>query len=148
MSEKSGMVIHNDSAGALVQGIRMKQRRIVCTADTFLDVLQGDVKFFVNAKEKGDVLLMCINSKNFNSKGGNSAKKIAFSKIVELLLIVGIIDYVILYKRNKELSKFLKDLRPDILIKAKENNNTSGSIQQSLGGDHRFRSLFSDLISV
>lgn len=112
-------------------------KAIVFTNGCFDLLHYGHIKYLEEAKNKGDILVVAVNS-------DSSIKKIKGKKrpIVKqhdrLRIIAGLasVDYVIMFNENTPLN-LIRDLRPDILVKGgdwKTNGIVGGKMVKSRGG--------------
>ena len=108
------------SLGALKKiaaALRKKNKRIVFTNGCFDIMHLGHAKYLEEAKNKGDILIVGLNSDSSVRKI-KGAKRPIVNEInrAGLLAALQSVDYVVLFKEDTPI-KVIKALRPDVLVK-------------------------------
>ncbi len=121
----------------IVSGLKKEGKAIVFTNGCFDLLHYGHVKYLEDAKKKGDILIVAVNS-------DASVRKIKGDKrpIVNegdrqgIIAALESVDYVILFKEETPLELIAK-LKPDILVKGADwnrDNIVGGNLVLSSGG--------------
>lgn len=113
----------------IVFSLRAKGKRIVFTNGCFDLLHYGHVKYLQEAKLKGDILVVAINSDDSVRKIKGEKRPLVCEKDrLRIIAALESVDYVILFKGGTPL-KIIKSLRPDILVKGADwnKNNIVGS---------------------
>ncbi|MCM8800807.1 MAG: D-glycero-beta-D-manno-heptose 1-phosphate adenylyltransferase [Candidatus Omnitrophica bacterium] len=101
----------------IILDLKNKGKKIVFTNGCFDLLHYGHVKYLEEAKKKGDILVVAINSDNSvrRIKGKNRP---VINEKNRLMTVAGLesVDYVILFKEETPL-KVITALKPNILIK-------------------------------
>ncbi|MDP2938324.1 MAG: D-glycero-beta-D-manno-heptose 1-phosphate adenylyltransferase, partial [Candidatus Omnitrophota bacterium] len=97
--------------------LRKKRKRIVFTNGCF-DLLHfGHVDYLQEAKKKGDILVVAVNSDASIRKIKGKKRPIINEKNrLSVVAALQSVDYVVLFKEDTPL-KVIKTLKPDILVK-------------------------------
>jgi len=100
-----------------IAALKKKGKKIVFTNGCF-DILHlGHVKYLEAAKQKGDVLVVGINSDSSVRKiKGNTRPVITQKERLSIVAALESVDYVLLFNQTTPLN-LIKKLKPDILIK-------------------------------
>ncbi len=104
----------------IVSGLRLKGKKIIFTNGCFDILHYGHVKYLEDAKKKGDVLIVAINSDaSIKSIKGN--KRPITQEGDRLRIIAGLqsVDYVTIFDDDTPI-KLIKLLKPDILVKGSD----------------------------
>lgn len=100
-----------------ISKLKKKGKKIVFTNGCFDLLHPGHLKVLSDAKKKGDVLVVGLNSdssvKKIKSSGRPILDEKARAKILEALELV---DFVILFKEQTPYN-LIKKIKPDILVK-------------------------------
>jgi len=98
-------------------GLKRKSKKIVFTNGCFDLLHYGHVQYLQEAKEKGDILIVGINSDASVKKIKGTKRPIICEKD-RLRTIAGLesVDFVTLFDEDTPL-RLIKELKPDILIK-------------------------------
>lgn len=121
----------------IVSGLKKRGKAIIFTNGCFDLLHYGHVKYLEDAKKKGDILIVAVNS-------DASVRKIKGDKrpIVNegdrqgIIAALESVDYVTLFKEETPL-ELITELKPDILVKGADwnrNNIAGGNLVLSLGG--------------
>jgi D-beta-D-heptose 7-phosphate kinase/D-beta-D-heptose 1-phosphate adenosyltransferase len=109
----------------IIQKLKKHGKKIVFTNGCFDLLHYGHVKYLEEAKRKGDILVVAVNSDSSVRKIKGSGRPIVKEKN-RLGIIAGLesVDYVICFKEKTPL-KLIMSLKPDILVKGADwNKNT------------------------
>ena len=117
--------------------LKKRGRSIVFTNGCF-DVLHyGHVKYLQDAKNKGDILVVAVNSDSSVRKlKGPSRPVVGQKNRMRVLAALESVDFVTLFGEDTPL-KLIKLLRPDVLVKGGDwdkNKIVGGGLVESWGG--------------
>ncbi len=102
---------------SIISGLRRKGRKIVFTNGCFDLLHYGHVKYLQDAKRKGDILVVAVNSDASMRKIKGSKRPIINEKDrLSIIAALESVDYVVLFREKTPL-KIIKLLHPDILVK-------------------------------
>lgn len=98
--------------------LRQERKKIILCHGDFDLLHTGHLNYFLEAKKRGDVLIVSVTSEKFIKKGpgrpvNNDQQRINF------LAHIQIIDYVILSK-NYNSVKIIKTIKPNLYVKGKD----------------------------
>lgn len=115
-----------------------KSGKIIVFTNGCFDLLHyGHVKYLQEAKRKGDILVVGINSDaSVRRIKGNQRPLVNQNDRLRVVAALESVDYVVLFKEDTPL-KIIKLLEPDILIKGADwhkNNVVGSNIVLSYGG--------------
>lgn len=97
--------------------LRKRKRTIAFTNGCFDILHPGHIEIFKQAKKRGDVLIVGLNSDSSVKKIKGSNRPILDQKSrTELLSALELIDYIVIFNEPTPL-KVIAELKPDILIK-------------------------------
>jgi len=103
-----------------VKCLKQRAKRIVFTNGCFDILHYGHVKYLEDAKNKGDYLIVAVNSdssiKRIKAKNRPVIGQLDRLKTIAALACV---DFVVLFNEDNPL-RLIKELRPDILIKGSD----------------------------
>ncbi len=101
----------------IILKLKKKRRKIVFTNGCFDLLHYGHVKYLEDAKRKGDILVVAINSDvSVRKIKGKERPIIGQNDRLSLIAALESVDYVILFNEETPL-KVIKELKPDILVK-------------------------------
>ena len=105
--------------------LKFQGKTIVFTNGCFDLLHYGHVKYLQDAKKKGDVLVVGINS-DASVKRIKGKKRPVVNERDRLRLIASLesVDYVVLFKEDTPL-KIIKFIKPDVLIKGADWNKNN-----------------------
>ena len=109
----------------LIPYLKARRKKIVFTNGCF-DLLHcGHVKYLQDAKKKGDILVVGINS-DASVKRIKGKKKPVVNERDRLRLVASLesVDYVVLFKEDTPL-KIIKFIKPDVLVKGADWNKNN-----------------------
>lgn len=117
--------------------LRLKQKKIVFTNGCFDLIHQGHVDYLAKAREKGDVLILGLNTDNSVHRLKGATRPIqdeqSRAMIIASLLCV---DYVVLFDEDTPY-ELIKNIQPDVLVKGadyKKENIVGYDIVTKKGG--------------
>ncbi len=117
--------------------LKSQGKTIVFTNGCFDLLHYGHVKYLQEAKQKGDILVVAINSDASVRKIKGKKRPVVCEKDrLRIIAALESVDYVVLFKEDSPI-KIIKSLRPDILIKGADwnkNNIVGSDIVLSYGG--------------
>lgn len=101
----------------IISRLKKQGKKIVFTNGCFDLLHYGHVKYLEDAKNKGDILIVALNSDSSVKKIKGDKRPIINEKD-RLGIIAGLesVDYVVLFNEETPL-KTLKELGPDVLVK-------------------------------
>jgi D-beta-D-heptose 7-phosphate kinase/D-beta-D-heptose 1-phosphate adenosyltransferase len=121
----------------IIKQLKAKGKKIVFTNGCFDLLHYGHVKYLQDAKKKGDILIVGINSDASVRKIKGKKRPLVHEKDrLRIIAALESVDYVVLFKEDSPL-KIIKSLRPDVLIKGADwnkNNIVGSGIVLSYGG--------------
>ena len=129
----------------IVLGLKKQGKKIVFTNGCF-DLLHfGQVNYLEQAKQKGDILIVGINSNSSIRRIKGSTRPIISEKDrAGILAALQSVDFVTVFKESTPLN-LIKKLKPDVLIKGsdwKTGNIVGADILKKYGGKvHRAKFL-------
>jgi len=104
----------------IVGSLKKKNKRIVFTNGCFDIIHPGHIKILKDAKSKGDILIVGLNSDSSVRRIKGPIRPImdekARSKVLEAIELV---DFIIIFDEDTPL-KVIKALRPDYLVKGED----------------------------
>ena len=103
-----------------ISHLKSRGRKIVFTNGCF-DILHfGHAKYLEEAKNKGDILVVGVNSDSSIKKiKGDKRPVISEANRLKLIAALGSVDFAVLFKESTPLN-LIKQLKPDILIKGSD----------------------------
>ena len=121
----------------LILILKARRKKIVFTNGCFDLLHWGHVKYLQDAKKKGDILVVGINSDS-SVKRIKEEKRPVVNEKDRLRLVASLesVDYVVLFKEDTPL-KIIKFIKPDVLVKGADwnkNNIVGRDIILSYGG--------------
>ena len=100
-----------------LNGLKQKGKRIVFTNGCFDILHYGHIKYLEDAKNKGDYLIVAVNSDASIKKiKAKNRPVIGQSDRLKTIAALTSVDFVVLFNEDNPL-KLIKALKPDILIK-------------------------------
>lgn len=121
----------------IIYRLKTKGKEIAFTNGCFDLLHYGHVKYLQEAKKKGDVLVVGINSDaSVKRIKGNKRPIINEKERLSIIASLESVDYVILFKEDTPL-KTIKFLKPDVLVKGADwnrNNIVGRDIVLEYGG--------------
>lgn len=100
--------------------LKQEGGRIVFTNGCFDILHYGHVKYLQDAREKGDYLVVALNSDSSVKKiKGNSRPIIPQADRMRTLAALGCVDFVVLFNEDNPL-RLIKEIKPDFLIKGSD----------------------------
>ena len=101
----------------IVRALKKKGKRIVFTNGCFDLLHPGHIKVFQEAKLKGDILIVGVNSDSSIKKIKDPTRPILKEKArITLLEHIDLIDYIVVFKTPTPYA-LIKALRPEVLVK-------------------------------
>lgn len=101
----------------ILAALRQKGKRIVFTNGCFDLLHYGHAKYLEEAKRKGDVLVVAVNSdSSVRAIKGKKRPFVGSQDRMRLIAALESVDYVLLFKEKTPL-KVIRIFKPDILIK-------------------------------
>ncbi len=101
----------------IISQLKKQNKRIVFTNGCFDLIHPGHIKVLREAKSKGDILIVGLNSDSSVRKIKGGSRPILNEKArIEVLSALEFVDYIILFKSPTPLI-LIKALKPDYLVK-------------------------------
>lgn len=106
----------------IIARLKAKGKKIVFTNGCFDLLHYGHVKYLQDAKKKGDILVVAVNS-DISVKGikGNNRPMVRQKDRLRIIAALESVDYVVLFNEDAPL-RVIESLRPDILVKGADWN--------------------------
>jgi len=121
----------------LISCLKAQRKKIVFTNGCFDLLHYGHVKYLQDAKKKGDILVVGINSDiSVKRIKGKSRPVVNEKDRLRLVAALESVDYIVLFKEDTPL-KIIKFIKPDVLIKGADwnkNNIVGRDFVLSYGG--------------
>jgi D-beta-D-heptose 7-phosphate kinase/D-beta-D-heptose 1-phosphate adenosyltransferase len=121
----------------IISGLKRQGKRIVFTNGCFDILHYGHAKYLEDARRKGDILVVAVNSDSSVRKiKGPKRPLVSQNFRLGLLAALESVDYVVLFNEETPLAS-IKKLKPDILVKGADwskNNIVGGKFVKRLGG--------------
>lgn len=106
----------------IILKLKRRGKRIVFTNGCFDLLHYGHVKYLEDAKSKGDILVVAINSdSSVKQIKGNNRPIVNEKDRLGLIAALESVDYVVVFKEETPL-EVIKELKPDILVKGADWN--------------------------
>jgi D-beta-D-heptose 7-phosphate kinase/D-beta-D-heptose 1-phosphate adenosyltransferase len=95
-----------------------KQNKIIVFTNGCFDIIHsGHIKVLREAKKKGNILIVGVNSDSSIKKIKGKTRPILNQKTrTEILSAIEFVDYIVLFKENTPF-KLIKEIKPDYLVK-------------------------------
>lgn len=104
----------------IVAKLKKEKKRIVFTNGCFDLLHPGHIKVFREAKKKGDVLIVGLNSDSSVRKiKGPSRPILDEASRVKVLEGIEMVDYIVLFKEETPYN-LIREIKPNFLIKGKD----------------------------
>ncbi|MDO9575264.1 MAG: adenylyltransferase/cytidyltransferase family protein [bacterium] len=115
-----GRIISQKEASLISKEEKEKGRRVVFTNGCFDIIHKGHIELLKQAKDRGDILIVGLNSDSSTKKIKGKGRPIIDeeSRAVVLSSIV-YVDYVVIFN-EKTPYNLIKVIRPDILVKGED----------------------------
>lgn len=121
----------------IVSGLKRKGKRVVFTNGCFDLLHLGHVKYLEEAKKKGDILLVAVNSDASIRRIKGKNRPITDEKHrISVIAALESVDFAFLFREDTPL-KVIKALKPDVLVKGadwKKKDIVGGDFVLSYGG--------------
>ena len=143
-ASKDGYLYYSYEIEEIVSQLKKKGKKIVFTNGCFDLVHAGHISSFVQAKAKGDVLIVGINSDaSIKRIKGDKRPIVTQMNRAKLLSALGMIDYLVIFDDDTP-QKLIEKILPDVLVKGKdwEGKEVAGQdVVESHGGKVSFINL-------
>jgi D-beta-D-heptose 7-phosphate kinase/D-beta-D-heptose 1-phosphate adenosyltransferase len=104
----------------LISTLKKNGKSIVFTNGCFDLLHPGHIKILCEAKNKGDILVVGLNSDSSVRRLKGQARPVLNEKARAILLsAISYVDYIVIFKEDTPY-KLIKGLRPDILVKGED----------------------------
>jgi D-beta-D-heptose 7-phosphate kinase/D-beta-D-heptose 1-phosphate adenosyltransferase len=121
----------------IIAGLKRSGKRIVFTNGCFDLMHFGHAKYLEDAKRKGDILVVAVNSDSSVRKmKGRNRPVIAEKNRLRMMAALESVDFVLIFSEETPL-RVIKALKPDILVKGADwdkNNIVGSDFVASYGG--------------
>ncbi len=121
----------------LIPCLKAQHKKIVFTNGCFDLLHYGHVKYLQDARKKGDILVVGINSDTSVKRIKGKPRPVVNEKDrLRLVAALESVDYIVLFKEDTPL-KIIKFIKPDVLIKGADwnkNNIVGRDFVLSYGG--------------
>lgn len=121
----------------IVASLKIKNKKIVFTNGCFDLLHLGHVKYLEQAKKKGDILIVAVNSDSSVRKIKGKGRPLNNENDrVSLIAALESVDYAVIFSDETPI-KIIQAIRPDILIKGadwKKDNIVGSKFVASYGG--------------
>jgi D-beta-D-heptose 7-phosphate kinase/D-beta-D-heptose 1-phosphate adenosyltransferase len=121
----------------IVMALKRQGKKIVFTNGCFDLLHYGHIKYLQDARKKGDVLIVALNSDSSVRRIKGKKRPIVNEKDrLKIVAALESVNYVLLFKEDTPL-KVIKSLKPDIIVKGadwKMDEVVGRSIVSSYGG--------------
>ncbi len=109
-----------EALAKIVDKLKKQDKKIVFTNGCFDIIHFGHVKYLEEAKKKGDILIVGLNSTSSIKKiKGNGRPIISEADRAGVIAALQSVDFVTIFNEETPL-KLIKKLKPDILIKGSD----------------------------
>lgn len=106
----------------IVSGLKRRKKKIVFTNGCFDILHYGHAKYLRDAKRKGDILIVGVNSdSSVREIKGKNRPIICEADRIALIAALESVDYAVLFKEKTPIN-LIQSLRPDILVKGADWN--------------------------
>lgn len=126
-----------NSLRKIVSRLKKRGKRIVFTNGCFDILHYGHAKYLEDAKRKGDILIVGVNSDaSVKRIKGNKRPIINERDRISLIAALESVDYALLFNEDTPL-KVIESLKPDVLVKGadwEKGNIVGQDIVSRLGG--------------
>lgn len=121
----------------IIRNLKARGKKIVFTNGCFDLLHYGHAKYLEDAKRKGDILVVAVNSDSSVRKiKGEKRPLVNEKRRSGLIAALQSVDFVILFREETPI-KVIKELRPDVLIKGADwnrNNIVGADFIKCIGG--------------
>ena len=119
----SGLKIKNlRELKKIISNLKSRRKKIVFTNGCFDLLHYGHVRYLEDAKKKGDILVVAVNSDaSIRRIKGNNRPILGEKDRLSIIAALESVDYVISFNQDTPL-KIIKALKPDVLIKGSDWN--------------------------
>lgn len=121
----------------LTSRLKSQHKKIVFTNGCFDLIHYGHIKYLQDARQKGDILFVGLNSDSSVRRIKGPKRPIIKEKMrLRMVAALESVDYVVLFKEDTPL-KIIKLIKPDVLVKGADwnrNDIVGGDIVLSYGG--------------
>lgn len=129
VSEKIRLQLHNKSAKKKFKSVQEileiinsennSAKKVVVSSGTFLLPHFGHADYFEKAKEKGDMLIVCINSDESIKMNGRCPHFVPIDGRIVSIASLESVDYIVVFN-EKTPERILGHLKPDIYTKGED----------------------------
>ncbi|MGB9607574.1 MAG: D-glycero-beta-D-manno-heptose 1-phosphate adenylyltransferase [bacterium] len=134
-----GKIIESDRLTKIVEELRREGKRIVFTNGCFDIIHLGHIRYLREAKSKGDVLIVGLNSDESVKKIKGAKRPIMKEEErAEILASLEMVDYVVIFQETVP-DELIKLIKPDVHIKGGDYSSPEElpetPLVRSLGGE-------------
>ena len=106
----------------IILALKARRKKIVFTNGCFDLLHYGHVKYLQDAKRKGDILVVGINSDSSVKRIKGKSRPVVNEKDrLRMVSALESVDYAVLFKEDTPL-KTIKSIKPDVLVKGADWN--------------------------
>lgn len=117
MQDILNKILNNKEISKKSEELKKQGKKVVMVNGVFDLLHVGHVGFLRKAKDKGDVLLVAVNSdKSVKTFKGDDKPIILEKDRAFLIAALSFVDYVTIFNESKAL-KIIEKIKPDILVK-------------------------------
>ena len=136
---KMGKIIDREKIANVVEELRAKGKKIVFTNGCFDIIHLGHIRYLREAKSKGDVLIIGLNSDESVRKiKGEKRPIMEQEERAEILASLEMVDFVVIFDETAP-DELIKLIRPDVHIKGGDYQSPDelpeAELVRSLGGE-------------
>jgi len=114
-----GRILNENQIGKITKELKNKGKKIVLTGGCFDLIHIGHIKLLQSSKQKGDVLIVLLESdKSVKKLKGDKRPINSQSERAEVLAAFNPVDYVIKLQKvasNQDYDKLITRIRPDVI---------------------------------
>ena len=104
----------------IIHGLRARGKRIVFTNGCFDILHYGHVKYLEQARTKGDLLIVGVNSdRSIRKIKGAKRPLVAQNDRISTLAALECVDYALIFNEDTPL-RLIEQLKPDLLVKGSD----------------------------
>ncbi|MBK9285445.1 MAG: D-glycero-beta-D-manno-heptose 1-phosphate adenylyltransferase [Sphingobacteriaceae bacterium] len=107
-----------DNAVRIINGLRLKGKKIVFTNGCFDILHKGHVTLLAKARDLGDILVLGLNTDESVKKQGKGENRPVNDQNARACVLASLefVDYIVLFNEDTPL-ELIKTLRPNVLVK-------------------------------
>lgn len=115
--KENNKILFQNNVDSIIKELKAKDKRIVFTNGCFDIIHKGHIKYLQEAKTKGDILIVGLNSDSSVKKLKGETRPIKDEDERSLILsVIEFIDYVVIFSDETPYD-LIKIIQPDVLVK-------------------------------